>query len=172
MTRGLITIANEGYDCSHLDPFIFNIPQKVEGERGYRVLVSFSHHTFTRSFEDGVDPVDFLYVEHGDRRCFCQDRYLASKTLPNLIKTQSVGKAFFAQKENFMLLEQPYGGAPYAVFFSIEKARGAGGADAVMFVMSAYEKPNLPPRSRLPSISFRTLVHKKVRGEKIVKPKK
>lgn len=172
MKRGLIVIANENYDCSHLNPFLINLPGPTQGERGYRVLVSFSHHTFTRSFDDNVDPLDFLYVEQGDRRCFCQDRYLASKTLPRLIETQSNGKAYFAQNDNFMLLEQGVGAAPYAVFFSIQRARNSGGADVVMFVKSAYEKPNLIAKSRLSSISFKTLVHKKVRGEKITKPKK
>lgn len=172
MSRGTITIDGVGYDCSHLDPVVIHLAPHADGQRGYRVLVSFNHHTFTRSFIDGSDPVEFLHVEEGEKRCFCQDRYLASKALPQLIQYHANGKAFFAQKDNFMLLEQPLGGPPYAVFFSIERAKGANGADALMFVKSAYEKPGLPARSRIPSISFKTLVHKRVIGQPVTRPKK
>lgn len=172
MSRGTISIDGEDYDCSHLDPIVVHLAPHENGVRGYRVLVSFGHHTFTRAFVEGTDPVEFLHVEDGEQRCFCQDRYLASKALPQLIQYHAGGKAFFAQKDNFMLLEQPLGGAPYAVFFSIERAKGSAGADALMFVKSAYEKPGLPARSRIPSISFKTLVHKKVTGQPIRRPKK
>lgn len=167
--RGVITIDGIEYDCSHLDPFVIELPPFDSG-RGYKVLVSFSCHAFTRSPIEG-DPESFLYEEGGEVRCFCQDRYLASKGLKNLIRYHSGGKAYFSERRNFMLIEQPLGGAPYAIFFNVERAK-IKSVDALMFVASAYEKPNLPAKSQLPSISFRTLVHKTVQQESIRKPKK
>lgn len=168
--RGSIIIGGVEYDCSHLDPFMVEIEPHVDGGRGYKVLVSFSCHTFTRERKE-CDPPDFIYEEDGEVRCFCQDRYLASLSLKHLIRHHCRGKAYFSEKRNFMLIEQALGGPPYAIFFNIERAR-IKSADVAMFVASAYEKPGLPAKSRLPSITFRTLVHKTVRGEKITKPKK
>ena len=172
MSRGTISIDGEDYDCSHLDPIVVHLAPHGDENRGYRVLVSFGHHTFTRSFDEETDPPEFAHEEEGEVRCFCQDRYLASKALPQLIRFHAAGKAFFAQKGNFMLLEQPLGGAPYAVFFSVAPAKSVSGADALMFIKSAYEKPNLPAKSRIPSISFKTLVHKIITGQPIIRPKK
>ncbi|MCL4671836.1 MAG: hypothetical protein KJZ64_02635 [Sphingomonadaceae bacterium] len=169
-SRGSIIIGEVEYDCSHLDPFMVELRPHSEGTRGYRVLVSFSCHTFTREAKED-DPPEFIYEEGGEVRCFCQDRYLASKGLKAMIHYHCNGRAYFSEKRNFMLIEQPLGGPPYAVFFNVERAK-LKSADAVMFVASAYEKPNLPAKSRLPSITFRTLIHKTVRGEKISKPKK
>ena len=168
-TRGTITIGEVEYDCSHLNPFTVEIEPRGDA-RGYKVLVSFSCHTFTREAKED-DPPEFLYEEDGEVRCFCQDRYLASKSLRRLIGYHCNGKAYFSEKRNFMLIEQPLGGPPYAIFFNVEKAKTKT-ADAVMFVASAYEKPNLPAKSRIPSITFRTLVHKTVWREKIQKPKR
>lgn len=168
--RGSIIIGGVEYDCSHLDPFMVEIEPRADEERGYKVLVSFSCHAFTRKPIEG-DPPDFIYKEDGEVRCFCQDRYLASKGLKKLIRYHCKGKAYFSEKRNFMLIEQALGGPPYAIFFKIERAN-INSADVAMFVASAYEKPGLPAKSRMPSITFRTLVHKTVRGEKIIKPKK
>lgn len=169
--RGIITIDGEEYDCSHLDPFSVNLEARDENDRGYKILVSFNHHTFTRSIEEG-DPPEFLYEEDNDLRCFCQDRYLASKGLRSLIGYHCKGKAYFGQKSNYMIIDQPLGGAPYVLFFQLRRATQLKGIDALMFVQSAYTKPALPAKSRLPSISFRTLVYKTVANQKIKPPKK
>jgi predicted transcriptional regulator len=49
---------------------------------------------------------------------------------------------------------------------------GAQNADAVMFVVSAYVQRNSLAKSRLPSVSFETLIVKAVQGEPITSPKK
>ena len=168
--RGILTINGEEYDCSHLDPFSVKIEPRNESETRYKLLVSFNHHTFTRSIEEG-DPPEFFYEEDNDLRCFCQDRYLASKGLRRLVGYHCKGKAYFGQKSNYMIIDQPLGGAPYVLFFELQRAKNLKDIDALMFVQSAYEKPNLPAKSRLPSISFRTLVYKTVTGQKIKPPK-
>lgn len=170
--RGKLTIDEIEYDLAHLNPFTIDVTPKSEGAPTYKVLVSFGHHTFTRTFEYGVDSEDYLYAENGEERCFCPDRHLSSKTLRGLVAFHAKGKAFFSQKRNFMLIEQPLGGAPYAVFFNIEKATNVKGIDATMFIISAYQKDNLPAKRKIPSISFATLVSKTIRNEPIVSPKK
>ena len=172
MSRGVIRIEEIDHDLTHLDPFTINVTPRAEGASTYKVLVSFGHHTFTRAFDAATDNPAFRYEEGTDLRCLCPDRLLASKGLPLLIDRAATGKAYFSQGYNYMLLDQPLGGAPYAVFFNIERTKAIKGVHASMFVISAYEKPGLPARSRIPSISFATLVHKTVRGERIVRPKK
>jgi predicted transcriptional regulator len=49
---------------------------------------------------------------------------------------------------------------------------GAQNADAVKFVVSAYVQRNPLAKSRLPSVSFETLIVKAVQGEPITSPKK
>jgi hypothetical protein len=170
--RGILNIDDVEHDLGHLDPFTILVRPKTEGAPTYKVLVSFSHHTFTRAFEEGIDNEAYKHVEADEVRCFCPDRYLASQALPILIGKAAAGRAYFSQGRNFMLLDQPLGGAPYAIFFNLEPSRSIKGVDCLMFVVSAYEKPNLPPRSKLPAISFATLVSKTVRGEPVVRPKK
>jgi hypothetical protein len=170
--RGILTIDEVDHDLAHLDPFTIRVTPKAEGSPTYKVLVTFSHHTFTRSFEEGVDNEAYRHVEDGETRCFCPDRYLSSQALPILIGRAVGGRAYFSQSRNFMLLDQPLGGPPYAIFFKLSRSKGLKGIDARMFVVSAYEKPNLPPPNRLPAISFATLVSKTVRGEPVVRPKK
>jgi hypothetical protein len=103
-------------------------------------------------------------------RCFCPIRYGRSLSLPQIIRDGVAGKAFFGQKRNYLITKRlPETVGPYAVFFNLERAKSKH-FDVAMFVVSAYEKPQLP-RS-LPTITFATLVAKTARGEPIVRPKK
>jgi hypothetical protein len=80
------------------------------------------------------------------------------------------GKAYFSQTRNFLLVENLPGiNGPYAVFFKVEKAKSKD-FDVAMFVVSAYEKPDLP--RRLPKITFATLISKTANGQPIMRPKK
>ena len=89
------------------------------------------------------------------------------------MKAAATGKVYFSLDRNYLIVETLDGlSSPYAVFFKLERAERAHQVDAVMFVVSAYEKHNLPAKSRLPSISFATLVSKTVKGERITAPKK
>ena len=104
----------------------------------------------------------------GEIRCFCLHRHAMSIHLPQMIKDARSGKAYFSQRDNYLVFRDiPGFTGPYAAFFEMKKAKSKS-HDAVMFVVSAYEKPSLP--KRIPSISFATLTSKVVRGEKIRKP--
>jgi hypothetical protein len=170
--RGSITIDGIEHDLSHLNPFTVAVTPSHAQAPAYKVLVSFGCHTFTRGYDEATDDAAFRYEEEGEVRCFCPDRHLASIGLPGLILQAVAGKAYFSQNRNYMLVDQPLGGPPYAVFFNVERAKAIRGVDALMFVVSAYEKPGLPARHRLPSISFATLISKTVRGEPVRRPKK
>lgn len=170
--RNILKIEEIEYDLAHLNPFTVNVTPRFPDAKTYKVLVSLGHHTFTREFRPKVDSKEFLHIEGGEERCFCQDRYLASKSLRRMISHNCKGKAYFSQNHNFMLLDQPLGGPPYAAFFTMQRTKNIKDIDATMFIVSAYEKPGLPSRSRLPSISFATLTHKTIIGQEIKRPKK
>lgn len=170
--RSSLTIEGIDYDLTHLNPFTIDVTPSQPDAPTYKVLVSFGHHTFTRTFDPVTDRAEYHYSEGDDARCFCPDRHLSSKNLRGLIAYHSKGKAYFSQRRNYMLLDQPLGGTPYAVFFNLEKANRIPGVDATMFVISAHPRDNLPARNRIPSMSYATLLSKTVRGEHIVPPKK
>ncbi|MBI1683416.1 hypothetical protein [Caulobacter hibisci] len=157
------------YDLSHLDPFLLTVSPQ-DGSAGYRVLVSFGHHTFTREVRAG-DEEGLKHAVDGDVRCFCAERHRCSLRLPAIVRASGRGRAYFSQGRNFLLVEDmPGAKGPYAVFFNIGRAR-AKAFDANLFVVSAYLKPNLPPRRKLASITLVTLIGKTVRGEPITRPK-
>jgi hypothetical protein len=161
------------FDLDHLSPFTITVTPKAEGAPSFKVLVTFGHHCFTREWQAGLDDAAMRYAVGREVRCFCTVRHGLSLGLPAIVNAAATGKVYFSQDRNYLIVEAVDGlAAPYAVFFKLEKAERAHNADAVMFVVSAYEKRNLPAKSRLPSISFATLIAKTVRGERITPPKK
>jgi hypothetical protein len=161
------------FDLDHLSPFTITVTPKAEGAPSFKVLVTFGHHCFTREKLSGQDDAALRYAVGREVRCFCTARHGLSLGLPAIVNAAATGKVYFSQDRNYLIVEALDGlAAPYAVFFKLEKAERAHNADAVMFVVSAYEKRNLPAKSRLPSISFATLIAKMVRGERITPPKK
>lgn len=174
-SAGLQKFESEGliYDLNHLSPFTIAVTPKANGAPTFTVLLTFGHHCFTREWREGTDDSALRYAIDRDVRCFCPERYALSLALPAIVKAAATGKVYFSQDRNYLIVEAVDGLAgAYAVFFKLEKAGRLHNVDAVMFVVSAYEKRNLPAKSRLPSISFATLVAKTVRGEKIIAPKK
>jgi len=166
---GTFNCASGVYDLSHLDPFVMGVTPKAVGAPTFRVLVSFGHHAFTREILMGDAP-DMHFAHNGDARCFCLLRHGHSQNLPNILRGASGRKAFFSQNHNYLLVEQIAGLAgPYAVFFNIQQATGKN-IDARLFVVSAYSKPNLPPR--LPGVPFVALVANVSKGLPVTKPKK
>src|SRR6185503_13627144 len=127
----------------------------------FKVFVSFGFHTFTRKWEHDDKPA-YRYAHGGEQRCFCPIRYGHSLHLPSIIHKGLDGKAYFSQTRNFLLIENLAGmNGPYAVFFNVERAK-SNEFDVAMFVVSAYEKPELP--LRLPKITFATLISKTAAG--------
>jgi len=81
------------------------------------------------------------------------------------------GHAYFSQAHNFMFVEKQDGCVgPYVIFFNLKKAT-VKNVHAAMFVVSAYEKPKLPPLKHLKRVRFRTLVARVASGGEIRRPK-
>jgi len=168
-----VEIAGRPYTLGHLSPFTIAVTPRADGAPSFKVLVTFGHHCFTREWQEGQDDIALRYTVGRDVRCFCTVRHRLSLALPAIVNAAATGKVYFSQDRNYLIVEAVDGlSGPYAVFFKMEKPERVHNADAIMFVVSAYEKRNLPARSRLPSISFATLVAKTARGERITPPKK
>ncbi len=166
MTWPTLTIAGNDYDFPHLTPFVMAVTPKAKDAPTFQVLVTFGSHTFTKDWT-GNDPLDHQIPDGSGFRCFCPLRYGCSKELPRIIAYAAKGRAFFSEGRNMLLIEHLPGlTGPYAVFFNLEKAKEKG-LDAVMFVVSAYEKLALP--DRLPAMTFATLVSTVVGGG-IIRP--
>lgn len=168
MGWGGFAAAGIDYDLSHLDPLILVVTPDGAGA-GYRVLVTFGHHTFTREMRESDDP-EWRYTVRGDPRCFCPERHGCSVYLPGIIQASAHARAYFSQGRNYLLIEDLPGlSGPYAIFFNLGRARDRA-FDVNLFVVSAYPKPNLPPRRRLSAITMPTLIGKTARGERITRP--
>jgi hypothetical protein len=154
------------YDLRHLDPFVVAVTLKDGSKR--QVLVSFGCHTFTREFTED-DPENHVFVSDTDRRCFCPMRYGYSLHLPEIVARSITGRVFFSEGRNLLCVDWLPGlEVPYAAFFNLVRFREKG-LDAAMFVVSAYDKPNLP--DKLPAIGFATLLKHVLEGKKPVAPK-
>lgn len=162
-------VGGVAYGLSHLNPFTIRVAPKGEGAPIFKVLVSFGSHTFSREWQAGDRP-DFAVTDDTGTRCFCPIRHGHSLNLPRIVAAAVQGKAYFSQRQNFLLVEALPGlNGPYAIFFNVQKAKSKE-FDVAMFVVSAYEKPNLP--RKLPTITFATLIAKTSRGEPVYRPKK
>ena len=175
MSWGRKSIAGVDYDLSHLDSFVIRVQPAAEGARALRVLVTFSHHVFTRELQEGDDQ-EAVCGPSTDLRSFCPDRFELSLRLPAILEEAGRRKVHFpapnhARQRNFLLVEVEASGPPYLIAFNLEPAKKAD-VEAVMFVVSAHARPKLPPRSRMDTIRFATLVAKVVRGEEIRRPPK
>lgn len=171
VTWGRFIVEKAEHDLAHLDPFTLRVTPRAADAPTFRVLVTFGHHTFTRELRED-DPAHLKFSHNGDDRCFCPTRHRHSLELPRVVGQAATGRAFFSQNRNFLLVEDLPGlEGPYVVFFNMERAR-IKNIDAAMFVVSAYHKPNLPPRANLGAITFATLVSKTVAGTQVRRPKK
>ena len=105
--------------------------------------------------------VKFAAFAHSVMRC----RF----SYPIIIRASFAGKAYFGNRhENFLLIEKLDGlNAPYVVAFNMAKDKAAS-ADAIMFVVSAHNRPALP--TNLPVIGMGTLVSLTVQGKPIIRP--
>lgn len=171
MSWGSRTIAGVTYDLTHLDGFAMGVTPKRAGAPTYNVRVEFGAHTFTRDLLD-TDTPDYHFWDGNTLRCFCTYRHGNSLFLPDLIKAASGGKAYFGNKDRrYLIIENVEGlNAPYAVVFKLDNEAANQTYDARMFVVSAHERPGLPPR--IPRIGLGTLVDLTVQGKPIVRPKK
>lgn len=155
------------YDLTHLDSAVIDVTAQSDPSVSFRVLVTYGHHCFAREVRDG-DPDHHIITEGSDRRCFCPIRTELSKALPGLIREASKGLAFFSEGRNMLIVDDVEGG-PYAVFFNVEQAK-QDSLDVILFVASAYLKPELP--ERLNAVPFTALIQKASKGHKPFRPQK
>ena len=169
MSWGQKKIQGQVYDLTHLDPFIFPVTPKADGARTFNVHVSFGLHVFTEEWDDSYTP-DLKFTDGDELRCFSIDRHSHSLELPQIIQDAASGRAYFSDYPHTFTVSKnlPNLVGPYSVYFKIEKAKSPK-FDASMFVVSAYEKQNLPPR--LKKITFATLVSHTVMGKPIRRPR-
>lgn len=168
MGWGSKKIRGTAYSLAHLDSFDMPILSRDGTHLGI-ARVSFGSHTFTREWRS-TDPLDHKMVFGQEARCFCMDRYQLSLDLPAILQSACAGNAHFSLGRNFLLVRsQNNSPDPYAIFFDVEKARQKN-VSVMVFVDSAYPKPNLPPK--LPAIGFAKLLEKKAKGEPVIRPKK
>ena len=170
MSWGSRRIAGVTYDLRHLDAFDLTVTPLHQGARTYVVRVSFGAHTFTRDL-DPADTPDLRFMDGATARCFCVQRHGYSLHLPEIMRASVDGRAYFGNKDmRYLLLERlPGMNAPYVVAFKIARAKDRL-HDPTMFVVSAHERPGLPPN--LPAIRVGTLVSLTVQGKPILRPKK
>lgn len=165
----LAQVADTDIEVGHLIPFVFSV-KLPQGDLA-KVLVSFTSHCWTESFDEEMHAGKLIVLDHTRHRVFDAERYALSKSLPGVIAGVSDHKCFLTpEKRNYMTFDGRVrldGGRDYRIFFSMKKSKGRwNGArhQLHMIVESAY------PTSRLvvgTEVSFTTIVSKTLRGEKI-----
>jgi len=167
VSRDDFSYGGKTYSLGHLAPFTMQVTGKAPGARTFNVLVTFGCHTFTEKFEPNHSH-ELRYVEDNEERCFCEVRHGYSLHLPRIVRYAAGGRVFFSEGRNLLCIDWlPGVAAPYAVFFNMTKWRGKG-LDAVMNVVSAYDKEALP--EQLPAITFAALVGTVCSGQKVIIP--
>ena len=168
--------AGQVCDLSHLHPLRYALVLDARPGLPARVVdvrVAFSAHTFTRGCLISEDP-DYHYSSGPrDLRKFCPDRYELSKRLPDVVRQLDGRKCFFADRDNYLIVELPESlppGFEYWVFFDV---RGVEDPDAVLvFIQSAYvgDGTKLRRGRKGQKVGFRVLVNKALGGTRAKRP--
>lgn len=173
MNWGKRTIQGVEFDWTHLDDHILHVhmdPEDPEAE-SYRVLVRYGHHCFAREWR-ADDHADFaVFNELGsDKRCACPERTAQSRNLRQILRDAIDGLAYFSHDTNMVIVDAIPGVAgPYAVFFNVNEGDKSG-HEVMLFVASAYIKPDL--LERLSFVPFKALIAKAAKGHTPFRPKK
>lgn len=151
------------YPLEHLQSFKLMVPAKNPLQAAAVLQVTFSCHVYSQKWQEGFAQ-DHYFKERGEERAFCAVRYGCSLGLPQLINQHVLGKAYEgrdskgAKNHFFYALAD---GIPYPIFFRLGRATKIPGANGILHVISAYQKPNLPARHRFQAVNFARLVHLK-----------
>ncbi len=154
------------YNLSHLSGFIVTVEPKSADYAPIKLRVTFSHHVFTKGWVDGCDPL-LTITENGEIRTFCFDRYNKSTTLIEVVKYHIKGRAYADRdskgNRNHLFYQQKDGEpVPYAAYFNLTRSNRNDDVDGTLHIISAYEKPTLPPRKKMQAVTFRNLVEKMI----------
>jgi hypothetical protein len=175
---GMLNYGGEIWDLSHLDSFAFLYDLLPDFQ--VTVLVFFSCHCFTRSFErDGRSRSDIrdkeIFDDGRERRVLCPARYEASRRLlRDLATTLATRRITLAddRRSNFVTFETTDDlgvRSVYAVFFEVTKDKFRQ-RRLILRVQSAYmldggltKRQSMAKRVTLRSILLATMEGRKIR---------
>lgn len=163
MPRAPFTFGGNDYLLDHLRGFRAVVPAKDPLAAPAVLQVTFSCHVFSQKWEDGFDQ-ERHFVEDGEPRAFCPVRYGCSIILPQLVNYHVQGKAYEGRdskgaRNHFFYAEAD--GVSYPIFFRLGRANNIRGAHGILHIISAYQKPDLPPKHKLQAVKFARLVHQR-----------
>jgi len=119
------------------------------------------------------DPDHHYSTGPRDLRKFCPARYELSRGLPDVVRKLDGRKCFFADRDNYFIVELPGTlppGFEYWVFFDV---RGVDDPDAVLlFIQSAYvgDSRKSPRGRKGEKVGFRVLVNKALAKLRVKRP--
>jgi hypothetical protein len=144
MKWGKRTFGGTRYDLTHLDPLTVKI-DCPEGKRPtMTVRVEFGAHVFTQNWKPG-DPEDMKCMDGVTPRRFCPVRYGHSVELAGIVERGLSGRVLASHQRKLVLFGNPPGVVhPYSVFFHM-RGLSRPPFDGAVDVVSAYERPKLPP---------------------------
>jgi hypothetical protein len=177
LSFGMLTYENEQWDLSHLDSFAFLYDLLPDFQ--VTVLVFFSCHCFTRSFErDGRRrsdiPKEEIFDDGRERRVLCPARYEASRRLlRDLMTTLATRRITLAddRRSNFVTFETTDDlgvRSTYAVFFEVTKEKFRQ-RRLILRVQSAYvlESGLTKRQSMAKRVTLRSILLAAMEGRKI-----
>jgi hypothetical protein len=155
-------LAGVEYPLSHLSRFTVVVPAKDPLSSPATLQVTFSHHVFSEKWDEAFHTADHKFEEAGELRAFCPVRYGCSINLRDIIEYHVAGKVYLSRDGKGLWNHFFYAdadGIAYPVFFRLGKADRIAGIDGILHIVSAYQNPKLPVRSRHQAIKFARLVH-------------
>lgn len=164
MRTNLVEFGHQKYPLGHLRGLRVIVPARNPLSVSALLQVTYSCHVYSEKWNDSRHTEDHRIEENGGVRAFCPVRYGCSISLPDLIRYHVGGKAYEGRdhkgaKNYFFYAEAD--GVPYPIYFRLGRATNIRGADGLLHVISAYQKPTLQARNKLQSIRFAKLVHRK-----------
>ena len=133
----------------------------------YTLYFTFSHHVFTKTIQEG-DARELIYpFPPKDLRTFDEERYLLSKSLPEIIKSLPDQFCYHGGYSRYCCckIKNEKGiEVHYQVVYRVWKARGK----MRFHIESAYPLPERP--SKVKKVNFWVICHNLLRGKKLPKP--
>ena len=165
------------YHLSHLQPkaVIFLQPaDKGKPERKFKVVVSYSHHCFSRHIEDEEQIDRDMIMDNPkktDPRIFDQKRYELSQKLPGIIEDLGNRICFHTDHSNFFtieILDDKLEKIEYEVYFKVFRSETDGLVNLIVqsaYTRDAKNKENRPKKKKINffTILFNTQHKKRIR---------
>jgi hypothetical protein len=154
----------------HLAPFTFPCPCPDIG-RDLMIRSICANHCYTEKYDATCHATaDIILTEGAGRhRVFCPIRYGLSFQLPALITNLPQHKVHqTGQTRNYVyVVPLQVGGQHYEVYFMLQRASAADGADLRLTVESAYPNGGSNLRKRPRAIRFAILAHKVLTNQRV-----